>query len=91
MLFVIGFGLLTANLVGIPASTSDTTVGAIVGLDLAIGTLNRALVGSTVVLWVVSSLVAMDVAATIGRFAYSWFEGRLGVDVSLSEPAIDVS
>ena len=91
VLFVIGFGLLIANLVGIPASTSETAVGAIVGLGLATGTLNRSLVGSIVVLWVVSPLVAMGIAAAIGRFAYPWCEGLVGVDVSLTEPAIDLS
>ena len=91
VLFVIGLGLLIANLVGIPASTSETAVGAIVGLGLATGTLNRSLVRSIVVLWVVSPLVAMGFAAAIGRFVYTELEERLGVDISLSAPAIDLS
>jgi hypothetical protein len=43
VLFFTGLSLLVSNLYGVPASTSMTAVGAIVGLGLATGTLNEAL------------------------------------------------
>ncbi|PSQ49582.1 inorganic phosphate transporter, partial [Halobacteriales archaeon SW_6_65_15] len=39
VLFFVGLALLVSNLFGVPASTSMTAVGAIVGLGLAIGRL----------------------------------------------------
>lgn len=91
VLFVIGMGLFIANLVGIPASTSETAVGAIAGLGAATGTLNQAVVGSIVALWVVSPLVAMGVSAAVGRFAYRRLERCVGVNVRLSEPILDLT
>jgi PiT family inorganic phosphate transporter len=43
VLFFTGASLLVSNLYGVPASTSMTAVGAIVGLGLASGTLDEAL------------------------------------------------
>jgi len=40
VLFFIGFGILIANLFGVPVPTSMTTVGAIAGFGLATDTLN---------------------------------------------------
>ena len=91
VLFVIGLGLLVANLVGIPASTSETAVGAIAGLGLATGTLDRAVLGAIVVLWIVSPVVAIASAAAIGRFAYPHLEQLVGVDIELSEPVLDIT
>jgi len=41
LLFFTGVSLLISNLFGVPASTSMTAVGAIAGLGVANGTLNR--------------------------------------------------
>jgi len=84
VLVFVGLSLELANWLGIPASTSETTVGAIAGLGLATGTLRVGKVAEITAWWVVSPLGALLVAAALGRFWYPWFERRLlggdGVD-----------
>ncbi|PSP85734.1 inorganic phosphate transporter [Halobacteriales archaeon QS_1_68_17] len=78
VLFFIGFALFLSNYVGVPASTSMTTVGALVGLGLAEGNLNWAEMGRIVSWWLVSPLIAFWVSGVVGRYAYPylvrWFE-----------------
>jgi PiT family inorganic phosphate transporter len=70
VLFFIGGALLVGNLSGAPASTSMTAVGSIIGLGLAAGELNWAVVGEIVSWWIVSPAVGFWTAATIGRYFY---------------------
>jgi len=84
VLVFVGCSLLLGNWIGIPASTSETTVGAIVGLGLATQSLRTAKLVEIVVWWVVSPVVALLATALIGRYCYQWLEERLtdgdGVD-----------
>ena len=98
VLFFIGFALFLSNVVGVPASTSMTAVGAIAGLGLATGELNVATMGEIVSWWLVSPLVAFWVSGVIGRYFYprlvEWFavtqtEGSLvALDRSGTVPTI---
>ena len=86
VLFFIGIALFLSNVVGVPASTSMTAVGAIAGLGLARGTLNAGLMLEIVVWWLVSPILAFWVSGVIGRYFYpklvAWFA------VSQSEGAL---
>src|SRR6056297_1843169 len=86
VLFFIGTALFLSNVVGVPASTSMTAVGAIAGLGLARGTLNAGLMLEIVVWWLVSPILAFWVSGVIGRYFYpklvAWFA------VSQSEGAL---
>jgi PiT family inorganic phosphate transporter len=86
VLFFIGTALFLSNVVGVPASTSMTAVGAIAGLGLARGTLNAGLMLEIVIWWLVSPILAFWVSGVIGRYFYprlvAWFA------VSQSEGAL---
>ena len=96
VLFFIGTALFLSNVVGVPASTSMTAVGAIAGLGLARGTLNAGLMLEIVIWWLVSPILAFWVSGVIGRYFYpklvAWFavsqsEGSLlDVDTSGAVP-----
>jgi len=77
VLFFIGFALFLSNVVGVPASTSMTAVGAIAGLGLARGTLAWGVLGRIVTWWIVSPIVAFWVSGVMGRYFYprlvEWF------------------
>jgi len=77
VLFFIGFALFLSNVVGVPASTSMTAVGAIAGLGLARGTLAWGVLGRIVTWWIVSPIIAFWVSGVIGRYFYprlvEWF------------------
>jgi len=77
VLFFTGAALLVSNLYGVPASTSMTAVGAIVGLGLATGTLDEALMFTIVSAWIVAPLVGFGAGAIIGRYVYPRLEERL--------------
>ncbi len=70
VLFFTGLSLLISNLYGVPASTSMTAVGAIVGLGLASNTLNRALMFVIVSAWIVAPLVCFSIGIVVGRYLY---------------------
>ncbi|MFC6824988.1 inorganic phosphate transporter [Halopelagius fulvigenes] len=70
VLFFTGVSLLISNLYGVPASTSMTAVGAIVGLGLASDTLNRALMFVIVSAWIVAPLVCFTIGIVVGRYLY---------------------
>jgi PiT family inorganic phosphate transporter len=77
VLFFVGFALFLSNVVGVPASTSMTAVGAIAGLGLATNSLNWGEMGRIVSWWIVSPLIAFWVSGVIGRYLYprlvEWF------------------
>ncbi|NIC00910.1 inorganic phosphate transporter [Halobacterium sp. R2-5] len=74
VLFFTGASLLISNLYGVPASTSMTAVGAIVGLGLASGTLNRALMFVIVSAWIVAPLLCLGVGVGVGRYIYPYLD-----------------
>jgi PiT family inorganic phosphate transporter len=76
VLFFTGFALLVSNLYGVPASTSMTAVGAIIGLGLASGTLDEELMFEIVSAWIISPLIAFWVGAVIGRYFYPYLDAR---------------
>jgi len=77
VLFFTGLSLLVSNVYGVPASTSMTAVGAIVGLGLATGSLNEALMFTIVSAWIVAPLIGLVIGAVIGRYVYPQLEVRL--------------
>ncbi|SDJ34539.1 inorganic phosphate transporter, PiT family [Halovenus aranensis] len=77
VLFFTGLSLLISNIYGVPASTSMTAVGAIVGLGLATGTLKEATMFTIVSAWIVAPLIGLGVGAVIGRYIYPRLEARL--------------
>ncbi len=60
--------LVVANLLGIPLSTSEVTVGALVGAGLALGGLNTNKVGIIVLSWAIIPFLAFLIAMLIHRF-----------------------
>ena len=74
VLFFTGASLLISNLYGVPASTSMTAVGAIVGLGLASGTLNQALMFVIVSAWIVAPLVCLVIGVVVGRYLYPYLD-----------------
>ena len=77
VLFFTGTSLLISNIYGVPASTSMTAVGAIVGLGLATGTLNEALMFTIVSAWIVAPLIGFACGAVIGRYVYPYLDRRV--------------
>jgi phosphate/sulfate permease len=74
VLFFTGLSLLVSNLYGVPASTSMTAVGAIVGLGLATGSLNQALMFVIVSAWIVAPLVSFAIGIVVGRYVYPYLD-----------------
>ncbi|WP_103019212.1 inorganic phosphate transporter [Salinibacter altiplanensis] len=70
VLLFIGGALLVGNLSGTPASTSMTAVGAIIGLGLASGELNVAVVGEILAWWILSPIIGFWLAVMVGRYGY---------------------
>ncbi|MFC7027267.1 anion permease [Halomicroarcula sp. GCM10025324] len=77
VLFFTGLSLLVSNLYGVPASTSMTAVGAIVGLGLATDSLNEALMFTIISAWIVAPLLGFVAGAIVGRYLYPQLEVRL--------------
>jgi PiT family inorganic phosphate transporter len=77
VLFFTGFSLLISNIYGVPASTSMTAVGAIVGLGLATGSLNESLMFTIVSAWIIAPLVGFGCGAVIGRYVYPYLDRRV--------------
>jgi sulfate permease len=74
VLFFTGASLLVSNLYGVPASTSMTAVGAIVGLGLASGTLDQALMFVIVSAWIVAPLICLCIGVVVGRYIYPYLD-----------------
>ncbi|WP_227356175.1 inorganic phosphate transporter [Haladaptatus salinisoli] len=74
VLFFTGASLLISNLYGVPASTSMTAVGAIVGLGLASNTLNQALMFTIVSAWIIAPLISLCIGIVVGRYIYPYLD-----------------
>ncbi|NHN48759.1 inorganic phosphate transporter [Halostella sp. JP-L12] len=74
VLFFTGASLLISNLYGVPASTSMTAVGAIVGLGLASGTLNQALMFTILSAWIIAPLFSLTIGVVVGRYIYPYLD-----------------
>ncbi|UPV75616.1 anion permease [Halorussus limi] len=82
VLLFIGLALFAGNVLGVPASTSMTAVGAIVGLGLAIGRLKTDAVLEIVGWWLVAPIVGFWVSAMVGRYWYDDLDEYIDVDRS---------
>ncbi|WP_226479068.1 inorganic phosphate transporter [Natrinema amylolyticum] len=89
VLFFTGLSLLISNVYGVPASTSMTAVGAIVGLGLATGTLDAALMFTILSAWIVAPLIAASVGAVIGRYLYPYLDAKFAFG-RLRDPLIAI-
>jgi PiT family inorganic phosphate transporter len=89
VLFFTGLALLISNLYGVPASTSMTAVGAIVGLGLATETLNAALMFTILSAWIVAPLIAVFTGAFIGRYLYPYLDAKFAFG-RLRNPLISI-
>jgi sulfate permease len=69
--------LIVATLVGLPLSTSAVTVGAIIGLGLAVQQLDYGLLALIVAAWLAMPFVAFALTALISRFAGMRLESKL--------------
>lgn len=87
VLFFTGLALLVSNLYGVPASTSMTAVGAIVGLGLATGTLNAALMFTILSAWIVAPLISVLAGAIIGRYLYPYLDAKVAFG-QLTDPLV---
>lgn len=65
-----GIGILLGNVMKVSVSTSETAVGAIVGMGAALGVLDWGVVATVVSWWVVSAVIAFWVSAVVGRYLY---------------------
>lgn len=79
VLFFIGGALLIGNLVGAPASTSMTAVGAIIGLGLATDELNFVVVGEILAWWLLSPIIGFWIAVMIGRYWYATIDRIISI------------
>ncbi|MFB5189892.1 inorganic phosphate transporter [Alicyclobacillus fastidiosus] len=59
--------LFISNLIGVPLSTSEVTVGAVVGVGLAIGHVYGAKLAFIVSVWLIMPFVAMGIAYLLGK------------------------
>ncbi len=82
VLFFIGFGILIANIFGVPVPTSMTTVGAIAGLGLATGTLNYTTIAEIITWWVVTPVIGFWIGGIIGRYIYPAINQRVQIKKS---------
>lgn len=82
VLFFIGLALFLGNFVGVPASTSMTGVGSIVGLGLASDAVNWNVMGPVVSWWIVSPLIAFWGSGIIGRYLYPYLVEWFAIDQS---------
>lgn len=77
ILLFTGVGILFGNLRGVSVSTSETAVGAIAGLGLAVEALHWETLGVIISWWLISPLIALLISAAIGRYWYWAIRGRL--------------
>ena len=79
VLFFIGFALFAGNVVGVPASTSMTAVGAIAGLGLATNSLDWGTMGRIVSWWIVAPVLAFWISGVIGRYFYPYINRAIAI------------
>jgi PiT family inorganic phosphate transporter len=82
VLLFIGGALLIGNLSGAPASTSMTAVGAIAGLGLATGELNRVVIGEIFAWWILSPIIGFWMAVMVGRYWYHHVDRLIAIEQS---------
>lgn len=82
ILAFIGGALLAGNLVGVPASTSMTAVGAIAGFAFAVGALEEAVLAEIVGWWILGPVIGFWVSVMIGRYLYPWIDRAIAIDRS---------
>lgn len=80
VLVLTGLGILFGNLRGIPISTSETIICALMGMGSALGVLNWSAVGQVAIWWVVAPVVAFWLAAVIGRYLYDTIVDQLDLE-----------
>jgi PiT family inorganic phosphate transporter len=80
VLFFIGGALFVGNFAGVPASTSMTAVGAIAGLGLATGTLDRAVMGEIAIWWIVAPIIGFWVSGVVGRYFYPAIDNWVAIE-----------
>jgi len=80
VLFFIGGALFIGNFAGVPASTSMTAVGAIAGLGLATGTLDRAVMGEIAIWWIVAPIIGFWVSGVVGRYFYPAIDSWVAIE-----------
>lgn len=80
ILLFTGLGVLFGNVLRVSVSTSETAVGAVVGMGAALGVLDWSTVGAVVTWWFVSAVVAFWLAAVVGRYLYDRIVDALALD-----------
>ncbi|MFB6099618.1 MAG: anion permease [Salinibacter sp.] len=70
VLLFIGCGILLGNVLRVSVSTSETAVLGVVGMGAALGVLNWETVGTVVMWWFISPILAFWVCGFIGRYLY---------------------
>jgi sulfate permease len=68
ILFSATVTLYFANRIGIPLSTSEVTVGSIVGVGLAVNSVHWKMLGVVILTWVALPFLAFFIAFLLGRF-----------------------
>jgi sulfate permease len=69
--------LFLANRLGVPLSTSEVTVGSVVGVALALGGLNTGKLGIILLSWTALPVVAFAIAAVLQKWGGGPLERRL--------------
>ncbi|ARS89517.1 inorganic phosphate transporter [Natrarchaeobaculum aegyptiacum] len=85
----IGLALLVGNITGVPASTSMTAVGAIAGLAVAGGVLNRPVLTEIVSWWILGPVIGFWVSVMIGRYLYPHVDRLIAIDRT-DEPLVTI-
>jgi PiT family inorganic phosphate transporter len=82
ILLFVGLALFASNLLGVPASTSMTAVGAVAGYGLATDRLATGLALEIVSWWLVAPLLGFWFSAVVGRYAYDALDALVAIDRS---------
>lgn len=69
--------LMTANLLGLPLSTSEVTVGAVVGAGLAYARVDWSTLGVVLLVWTALPVVSFTMSAAIMRATGRWLHARV--------------
>lgn len=69
--------LFSANLLGIPLSTSEVTVGAVVGVGIALGGVNTGRLSAVLTTWILLPLTAFLITAFARRCIIPYLEMKL--------------
>ncbi|MFW5928863.1 MAG: anion permease [Halobacteriota archaeon] len=80
ILLFTGIGLTMSNYLRISASTSQIAVVAIVGMGVALGSLDWGVFGVILTWWIVSAIIAFWLCVVIGRYLYDDFVSLLDLE-----------